>query len=729
MDTFTSSPHSNARSLCRTVCALFMGIFLFWLIETAITRRFFGLGELFTFFSEGTFFPGKLAIFFVCILLYLFVGLSSFGRTLCQRLNTAAEKDWGRWILSLIVVALFFLWTLRITVLSFMTNDDTSLLRTISGIPKWGLDYASGSFSSIYFCAFLSLFYRINPEGWWYTGYHLVAILGSCTIIGRCILLKTHRHAWPVLTGCLLHFFLCIGLFMYPLSQLSFTVTPAIVGSAAVALILCRDETEKRTTCILLDILSVILMLFCYLHRAASGKALLCFWALAIVYQAVKTLLARRPRWKRQLLGLGACVLSFLVLLGATRTVSHSETAYDADYWNAEYYRSMVMDYILEDLTAEELEAAGIPYELGLLLRQWYFMDERINTDTFRTLTELYYTAPVQDAVEDTTTLVPTLLSGLTELFNSLSSGTIRPCTTTLAILFLLISLLAFVRYGRRYWLEFLCALCALGGALILCLYLVLEGRFPIRVFLVAFIPAVVSILLMALSVPDAARHIPRGRSVLLCSLALILLAAGCCVCVNAVKGVPYSDSATTREDVFGSQWQVEAYASEHSDIHFVTNSYSQNLDPFHGGTYPTNYKLWGGTGVTASSSRLYDDAFFRDDIRFMCENPGMIMFVLQYLSVDNGPVQAVQDAQLTSTIFVFNMDQTCPDSDYTGWHEQNGMTYYFENGQAVTGTKIIDGEEYEFFPSGASAPMIRLENDGVIVYTTKAYSLMSSDS
>lgn len=728
MDTSSrlSRPTSSVR---RISVSLFIGIFLYWFVQTAVERRIFGLVELFTLVSEGIFHPGKLAVLILCVATCLFLGLTALGQAFGARLNKAAEKDWVRWGLSLAVVALFFLWTLRITVLSFMTNDDTSLVRTLAGIPKWGLDYASSSFSNIYFCAFLSLFYRINPEGWWYTGYHLVAILVSCTIIGRCILLKTSRHAWPVLVGCLLHFFLCIGLFMYPLSQLSFTVTPAIVGSAAVALVLCRDETEKTSARILLDIVGILLMLLCYLHRADSGKALLCFWALAVLYQTVKTLLARDLQWKRQLLGLGACVLSLLVLLGATRTISHSESTYDADYWNAEYYRSMVMDYILEDLTAEELEVVGIPYELGLLLRQWYFMDERINTDTFSKLTDLYYTAPVQNAVEDTTTLIPTLLSGLTELFDSLSSGTIRPCTTILAVLFLLLSLLAFARYGRRYWLEFLCALCALGGALILCLYLVLEGRFLIRVFLVAFIPAVVSILLMALSVPHTTHNISRRCATLLRSLALILLAASYCVCVNAIKGVPYSDSATTREDVFNTQWQVESYANEHSDILFITNSFSQNLDPFHGGSYPTNYKLWGGTGVTAYSDRLYDDAFFRDDIRFMCENPGMIMFVLQYLSLDNGPVQAIQDAQLTSTIFVFDLDQVCPDSDYTGWHEQNGMTYYFENGQAVTGTRTIDGEEYEFFPSGAAAPMIRLENDGVIVYTTKAYSLMSSDS
>ena len=75
---------------------------------------------------------------------------------------------------------------------------------------------------------------------------------------------------------------------------------------------------------------------------------------------------------------------------------SEAVTEYDAEYyeyWDAEYYRSIVMDFLNGQLTAADLEAVGIPPELGnLLFKQWYFMDERINTETFKRLTELYYT-------------------------------------------------------------------------------------------------------------------------------------------------------------------------------------------------------------------------------------------------------------------------------------------------------------------------------------------------
>jgi len=704
----------------------FLSVVLFWFIETAIERQIFGLFSLFSFFAEGTPTPGKIAVFLACLLLCCSIGLTASGKRLLEKWNFACKKNGIIWLISFLVVSLLFLWTLRITVISFMTNDDTFLLKTIASVAKNGLSAASGSFANALFCGLISLFYRINGEGYWYAGYHLVALVSSYIIIGRCILLKIHRRNLPILTGCLIIILLYIGLFLYTLAQLSFTVTPAVVGTAAVALVLCRSDTQSRTGRITLDMLSVILMLLCYLHRPDSGKALLCFWALAVVYQAVKILLTRHPQWKKHLLGLSLCVLSVLVLIVASHAANRSDTTYDADYWNAEYYRSMVMDYILPELTPEELAAVGIPYELSHLLRTWFFMDERINTDTFRTITDLYYKAPF---TEESQSFFQTLSSHLISLNNAFWSSQPQSSITFLAIVLLLLCLVAFIFDGRKYWLEFLCTLCAMGGALLLCLYLVIEGRFLFRVYLVVLIPAIVTILLMALSSPDTTSEQPAKHIPMRTGISVLLLAAACVFCGTSAYNVPGAADAVTRGDYFYTQWQTEAYANQHSDIYFVTNFHSQNLDPFHGSVYPSNMGLWGGTGVTASSNRLYADDFFREDIRFMCELPGRIMLVLQYLTLDHGPVQALDVIHLTDNIYVFDLSQVSPGKDYTGWYDRNGFTYYFENGQAVTGTMIIDGVEYQFAPSGASAPMLRLETEEGIIYTTNAYALIKNES
>ncbi len=693
-----------------------------WTVVSMLERRVDLRPEtLFSLLAEGQPQAGRLAALLIGVLGCFALYLTLRGKALRRRMNEAYRKDGARWLISAAVTGLFVLWAMRITVTSFMTNDDTFVMRAIAEIPENGLRSAVGTFSNILFCGLLSLFYRIDPEGWWYAGYHIAAIALSLTVIGRCVLLKTARRGWPVLCGVMIHALLCAGVFAYSLSELSFTVTPAIVGSAAVALMLCRSDIERRAGRIASDIAGVVLMLLCYLQRYATGQCLLCFWGLAAAYQALRLLLRRDGHWKGGLLAICASVLAVFALISVSRSVIRENSlSAGSDYSNAEYYRSMVMDYLIGGLSDEQLEAAGLPPELSLLLRNWYFMDERINTDTFRTITEMYGSDTLSDAAET----AKSLPDSLSELFTSIAESTRMRTRALIAMALLLLCAAAFTRYGRKYWPEFLCAVCTMGGAFLLSLYLVMDGRFPIRAFLVIALPAVTALLLMALSAPEEPRPMSRGGRCALIGVCAVLVLSICVFARQSVRNVPYSKDYADRAMVFESQWATEEYAFDHPDIFFVTNFFEQNLDPFHGGTYPDNMSLWGGTGVTASSNRRYADAFFRDDVRFMCENPGMILFVLQYLTLDNGPVQAAMDASLTSNIFVYDLTRIRPADGRGGWYEQDGMTYYFRDGQALTGTQVIDGETYEFAPAGAAARMNVLREEDRTLYTTNAYAL-----
>ena len=208
-----------------------------------------------------------------------------------------------------------------------------------------------------------------------------------------------------------------------------------------------------------------------------------------------------------------------------------------------------------------------------------------------------------------------------------------------------------------------------------------------------------------------------------------VVIAAACVLCVLSARSAPYAGEAATREQVFQSQNATEGYANSYPGIHFVTNFISQNLDPFHDlDQYPTNMAIWGGTGVTASDNRMYADAFFRDDVLFMYEKPSTIQALLQYLTLDHGPVQAELLAQLGANTYVTDISQVTPGEDYTGWYEQNGMTYYFRDGQALTGTQTIDGEEYTFTSVGFQARLLPVYDNGTVIYTTDAYSLITED-
>ena len=699
------------------------GLILFFAVESAVSR-YIGF-SLFLPVREGAFLFGRVLRLCAALAVSCAATMTDRGEKLRRAVDTVCEKDWARWLTAAIVTGLFFLWAARVTVISFMTNDDVSLMQSIALVPSQGLSAVANTFSTVPFCAMLGLFYRLDPGGYWYGGYHIAVIAVSLTVIGRCVLLTTRRGGWPVWAGCAIHALLCAGVFFHTIAGLSFTVTPAVAGTAAVALILCRSDTENRLGHILMDAGSVVLMFLCVSHRYSTGRCLMCFWALAMAYQLLKAFLA--GNLKKRLLPLALCAAVTVGIFYAVPRVTvrvpadSTSTAATADdsysYSTAEYYRSMVMDYLVENLTDEQLEAAGLPPELSALLRAWYFMDERINTDTFKTITQMYYSAdaPFSDGMGALESATSTESLGLIYAMKLLAL--FMPLLLALAVLSL-------IRHGRRYWPELLCALGAAGGAVILWLYLILEGRFLLRVFLVVALPAVVTLLLMALSRPE--KQADNGPRPAVKAFSTVIVAALSVLCVLSAHSAPYAAEAADWDAVHGGQAATEAYVSDHPDIYFVTNLTAHNLDPFHDGlSSPSNMGLWGGTGVTASSNRLYADAFFRDDILFIYDPPSSIVALLQYLSLDFGPVQSVTVTQLPATTTVGDIDRVTPGEDYTGWYEQNGMTYYFDGGEAVTGTQVIDGTEYTFAPAGADAQLVIVPSPDGIVYTTDAYSLI----
>ena len=144
--------------------------------------------------------------------------------------------------------------------------------------------------------------------------------------------------------------------------------------------------------------------------------------------------------------------------------------------------------------------------------------------------------------------------------------------------------------------------------------------------------------------------------------------------------------------------------------------------------TYPENISVWGGSFFTVDDDHPCADEFFRDDVRLIVKPLSSLGSFLQYLSVDYGPVQAALDTRLANGICVVRISRAAPDDpDCTGWYEQNGLTYYFENGRAVTGEHSLDGEGFTFAPAGAAAEMVTLRtDDGEQIYTTDAYGLVT---
>ncbi len=712
--------------------AVGMGLLVFFAIESALARRV-GL-DLLLPMTGGVFLPGRLARLAACLVLGFALALTGRGQKLLGRLDHFCARDRGRWAVSAAVTALFFLWTLRVTVLSYMTMDEMTLLQHISQVPEKGLAAVHNTLSqtvsersspfSVLLCLFIGQFYRLDPEGYWYLGYQLAVLFLSFTVIGRCVLVKTCRRGWPVWAGCLAYGLLGAGVLFYPLSRIAFTVTASVNATAAVALILCRHHESTRAGRVRCDILSAVLMVLCCLLRQATGYSLLCFWALALAYQALRNVLAGRKDLKKRL---GALVLTAAVTLAVIAGVFAAvPLECDEDYQQAEYYRSLVGDYLKDSLTPEQYARAGVSRELANMIFSWCYMDRRITADLFREVSEIYY---ADQKAQPAQPLLPRLWATAKELAVTLWEDPQMFWQAAAAVLLGLGCLAAWACFGRRYWPELVCALCAAGGALLMLLYLVRDGRFPIRAFLVISIPTAVVLLLLALDGPgkaEAAAVRPAARVFAgLCAVGFAVL------CAMSLYAAPHAATADTRADVFALQNAIESYAHTHSDTTIVSSVYDRhdaNTDPFHPlSAYPDNLCQWGYCGDLAKDpeERLYADAFFRDDVVLLADKPSSVINLLQFLSVEYGPVQAVLETRLPDSVNIYRIQRVGPDeTDYTGWYEQNGLTYYFRDGQALTGEQTIDGSSYVFGPSGYQSIMSVPPGDKRI-FTLDAFALV----
>lgn len=659
--------------------------------------------------------------------------MRSRGKAILAGWDRACERDRFRWLTAAVAAGLFFLLASGLTVMTYMTIDEVSFMQAIAQVPEKGLaalhntlahsSQENASSISLWLCALIGQFYRLDPDGYWYLGYHLLMLWASLTVLGRCVLVKTSRRGMPAWMGVLLTLLLGGGLFLYAYARLAFTVTAAAVGSAAVALVLCRGDETTRAGRVRSDILAGLLTLLCFLQRRATGMAVACFLALAVVYALVRIWLTGDPGRGRAMLAL---CLAVLVTAGVTAglCVSGDKLESDENYREAEYYRSLIGDILFDKLTIEQYERAGAPKELATLMQGWFFMDERVTTDMLRDLADIYY---ADLAAQPKASLPARLWETAKDLAATLWSNGQMRAQSGLILALILLCLAQWAAHGRAYWPEGLCALCAAGGALLMLLHLAADGRFLIRVFLVVSYPAAVTLVLLALSAPaPEAKGAKAGT--------FILTLAGAALCIYSVTTVPHVLDGASRAEVFSEQTAIETYEAAHPDKTLITSIYDARgsiADPLHPlDAYSPNRVIWGYIGDLAKSDedRLYAGAFFRDDVLFMSDRFSSLAGLLQYMTVGYGPVQATLDAQLTPAVTVTDIDAVSPGEHYTGWYEQNGITYYFRDGQALTGEQTIDGKTYTFAPAGAAARFMPISSEnGTVVYTTNAYSLMDN--
>lgn len=550
-------------------------------------------------------------------------------------MNRLYRTEAGRWLLSLATTLALFLIAYTTLPVVYLTNDDSGIRDALAGY-RTVTPYANHQFINTFFGLPLSLLYAAIPGVPWYTVYHVAALLLGITVIGACVLGECGRSGVP--SGAALASIAAADaiLFLHSVANMSFTVTPAVVGAAAIALTLTFDFAASGKARLARAAPCLLLLLLSFLHRQATGSVALCFWGLAAAYAALSRRPAAEGRAGRRALAqvAGFAALTAALLVSATVVDGRVKEAENGEAFR-EYdaLRAAFMDYphARYDENPELYRSLGWDREFYNAASNWFFMDERFDSRSLSAIVRpgTAPDVPLKRRVSDA------LWRGWS-LFNDI--GVARAALVFIGTLSLvwLLALLAGAAKGR---LEPAFAACALAGCGALCCYLCWNGRFILRAFQTVAIPTAIVVLLLLPRALDVARVVARwrasGRARILLGAAGGAAVAGLSFACALILADAYDGEAVReKRALLGETDTLERYAVAHpGDLFIHDQSLTRAPDPFetYDGAVPYNVIFWGGSGMFSGMYRrqlaanglteLRADAFRRENVYYVTKS------------------------------------------------------------------------------------------------------------
>ena len=491
-----------------------------------------------------------------------------------------------------LVAALFLCVAALVQQISFATNDDNAVAFALAGY-QTGAPYPYALFINCLLGYLVSGLYAVLPAVPWWAALQLLALFFSFTGVGAALLRVCARHGRPLWGGLCLYAAFLLLFCLQPVILLTYTVTAAALGACAAALTAAaaREPDAKRRR--LYRALGLAAVVGAFLYREETGFAALCFYGAALLYQALS------GGWKRALLLLAAAAL----LCGgafAFNNAMHARVdgpAYTAFFRERERFTDYPRDAYADNPAL--YEAAGWDEPLYRLADEWYFLDERIDAASLRTITEgsAAQRVPLSEA-----------LTSFADAFGEDPAARCMPLYFLLAAAFLIGARLCGgqeqgkgkgKRQNRACLLTGLAAL--LGGAC-LCLYLCIHGRFPLRSMQVVALPC--AALVTALAADAETGGGTAGKRTFAAFAAAALLCA-LCGGVQEARELRHNGPAQMLSDARA----VNAYVLAHPDGVYIRDAYSApDIDAFTvypgDSEKPVNLLSWGGCGMRSEAYR-----------------------------------------------------------------------------------------------------------------------------
>ena len=486
-------------------------------------------------------------------------------------------KRWPQRLAAAATVAALLAYVLACTNPHYDLGDDVLLARSFGGMV--GGVYESFNYITHTFLGWLmhglSLLW---PGVAWFSVAQAALLWLSAYAAVLFAMRAAQRLALPAWCGWLAGMAYLLGLAAEGLTSVTYTLTAAAAGGAAVWRLMAVDWRAGRKAAVRGALGSGALLYGAYLLRAQAFLPSLCISVGAL---AALGLMKRAP-WRA--LGAGAAAVALLFGVSAGVRAVQLSAPERASYLAWQAARTQAIDYGgLAAADAQALEAAGWTPEMAELALTGCLLDASVTTEALAALEPPEEAHTPQEALET-----------LRVLFRR-SRGAYWACAA-LAGLCALAALLALAGpRGSRLW-PFLASVGVGFAAAAMLLYLAWMGRLPARAAMTVLMPAIALAMWLVLhgaaGLWSAGRSLHRAAAV----LAVLMCAALLAPCVKTAYHNTYNpfpgqgESACTR---------LERYALAHEDRLLIADlslGDDRSLFPDWSAGKPDNLLLaWGG--------------------------------------------------------------------------------------------------------------------------------------
>ena len=535
-----------------------------------------------------------------------------------QQKNARLCWCWGAGI-----TALLWGFLLCFSDIYFAANDDQFILRAMTGFQPGGTPDFHPFLLGFYVYP-LRWLQRFFPGVAWYSLLELLLLALALTVILKSLLQCWLRAGRRLRTGLLL----CAGYAaLYGsnyLARVTFTVTGAMLGAAAVAQILSIDcQSASDRSLLRAMTLAILLLILCYGLRQLSLVPVLGYCGIAFLLRfcsffgfGKQTKRSARP----MLVASGLALLILGGLFAGRALEIRLKQKQDALQW--QQARSQVLDYInLKSLPSEALESVGWTDEQRILLDKWNTMDEAISTEALRSVRKNWYnsetTTSAGAAIEDLRCRSPWFVRTMVVLFG----------------LGLFALFCAFRNRRENPWLPLALLLTGLLCFLFFC-YLALKGRLPYRAVTVALLPA--SAMVFCLLGECGLPRLRKSGAAVLCAV----LALGMIDPMSAM--LPVLKRQRSPWD-YNAHADMDAQALAHPELLLIYSTELVNdmrMFPDTSQGVPQNLTFWGGWSRGSEEYIAKLAAFGLDGEHFTAAD--WLRPALRFISLKEAPDEAL---------------------------------------------------------------------------------------